>query len=36
VQHNIDAAEQHGWRGIRFDTPEQVRAALVGQGYLDS
>lgn len=36
VQHNIDAAEQHGWRGIRFDTPEQVRAALVAQGYLDS
>ncbi len=36
VQHNIDAAEQHGWRGIRFDTPEQVRAVLVAQGYLDS
>ena len=36
VQHNIDAAEQHGWRGIRFDTHEQVRAALVAQGYLDS
>jgi 2-haloacid dehalogenase/putative hydrolase of the HAD superfamily len=36
VQHNIDAAEQHGWQGIRFETPEQVRAALVAQGYLDS
>jgi len=34
VQHNIDAAEQHGWQGIRFETPAQVRAALVGQGYL--
>ncbi len=36
VQHNIDAAEQHGWKGIRFDTPEQVRATMVAQGYLDS
>ena len=34
VQHNIDAAEQHGWQGIRFETPAQVRAALGGQGYL--
>lgn len=34
VQHNIDAAEQHGWQGVRFDTPEQVRADLVGRGYL--
>ena len=34
VQHNIDAAEQHGWQGIRFETPEQVRADLVAQGYL--
>lgn len=34
VQHNIDAAQQHGWQGIRFETPEQVRAALVGQGCL--
>lgn len=29
VQHNIDAAERHGWQGIRFDTPQQVRADLV-------
>lgn len=36
VQHNIDAAEQHGWRGIRFDTPEQVRAALVAQDFLSA
>jgi len=28
VQHNIDAAELHGWQGIRFETPQQVRAAL--------
>lgn len=36
VQHNIDAAELHGWQGIQFETPQQVRAALVGQSYLDS
>lgn len=34
VQHNIDAAQRHGWAAIRFETPEQVRGALVGQGYL--
>ena len=34
VQHNIDAAQQHGWRGIRFETPQQTRAALVAQAYL--
>lgn len=34
VQHNIDAAKQHGWRGIRFETPQQTRTALVAQGYL--
>jgi 2-haloacid dehalogenase/putative hydrolase of the HAD superfamily len=34
VQHNIDAAERHGWQGLRFETPEQVRADLVGRGYL--
>ncbi len=34
VQHNIDAAQQHGWQGIRFETPEQLRADLVAQGYL--
>ena len=36
VQHNIDAAEQHGWQGIRFETPEQVRAELVVQDYLNA
>lgn len=35
VQHNIDAAVKHGWCGIRFETPEQTRRALVAQGYLD-
>jgi 2-haloacid dehalogenase/putative hydrolase of the HAD superfamily len=34
VQHNIDAAEQHGWHGIRFETPQQTRTALVAQAYL--
>ena len=34
VQHNIDAAERHGWQGLRFETPEKVRADLVGRGYL--
>ena len=36
VQHNIDAAEQHGWQGLRFEMPEQVRADLVEMGYLNS
>lgn len=34
VQHNIDAAVQHGWQGIRFQTPEQVRSDLVGLQFL--
>ena len=34
VQRNIDAAHQHGWRGILFESPEQVRADLVAQKYL--
>jgi putative hydrolase of the HAD superfamily len=34
VQHNIDAAHAHGWGGIRFESPEQTRAALVARGYL--
>ena len=34
VQHNIDAAHRHGWQGIHFETPQQVRAALVARGYL--
>lgn len=32
VQHNIDAAEQHGWQCIRFESPEQVRANLLERG----
>lgn len=28
VQHNIDAARPHGWQGIRFESAQQVRAAL--------
>lgn len=34
VQHNIDAAVQHGWQGILFETPEHLRANLVGRGFL--
>lgn len=34
VQHNIDAAHRHGWQGIRFETPQQVRAALVARQFL--
>jgi putative hydrolase of the HAD superfamily len=36
VQHNIDAAALHGWRPIRFETPQQVRSALVSLNCLDS
>jgi 2-haloacid dehalogenase/putative hydrolase of the HAD superfamily len=35
VQHNIDAAALHGWRPIRFETPQQVRSALVELNCLD-
>ena len=34
VQHNIDAAQTYGWYGIRFETPEQLRRALVQRGCL--
>jgi len=34
VQHNIDAANVHGWTGIRFDVPTQVRRDLVKLGLL--
>ena len=34
VQHNIDAAHRHGWQGIRFETPQQLRAELVARQYL--
>jgi len=34
VQHNIDAAHAHGWTGLRFDEPAQVRRELVAMGLL--
>jgi len=34
VQHNIDAAQSHGWHGIRFESPQQVRVELVARRYL--
>ena len=34
VQHNINAALQHGWQGIRFESPQQVRSDLVGLRFL--
>jgi FMN phosphatase YigB (HAD superfamily) len=34
VQHNIDAAHAHGWTGLRFDEPAQVRRDLVAMGLL--
>jgi putative hydrolase of the HAD superfamily len=33
VQHNVEAAEQHGWSGLRFESPEQVRVALTARGF---
>jgi len=35
AQRNIDAANDVGWRGVRFETAAQVRAQLVIQGLLD-
>lgn len=34
VQANIDAAHAHGWTGVRFDDPQQVRRDLVSLGLL--
>lgn len=34
VQHNIDAAQAHGWTGVLFAQPEQVRRDLVALGLL--
>ncbi|MCX7266283.1 MAG: HAD family phosphatase [Betaproteobacteria bacterium] len=34
VQYNIDAAQAHGWTGIRFDNSAQVRQDLLGIGAL--
>ena len=36
VQHNIDTAQRHGWQGIRFESPAQVRAELVAREYLET
>jgi 2-haloacid dehalogenase/putative hydrolase of the HAD superfamily len=36
LQHNIDAAGRHGWRGILFESPGQLRAELVSQNYLSA
>ncbi len=35
VQKNIDAARALGFQTILFESPEQLRAELVRQGYLD-
>ncbi|WP_194942719.1 hypothetical protein [Limnohabitans sp. Rim11] len=29
VQHNVDAAEAHGWTGIWFESHQQLRQHLV-------
>ena len=34
VQANIDAAHEHGWTGVRFEEPNQVRHDLVRMGLL--
>mgnify|MGYP000455694931 CR=1 FL=1 len=34
VQHNIDAAHRHGWPGIVFESPSQLRADLIAQQVL--
>ena len=34
VQRNLDAAQPHGWKGMRFESAPQVRAQLVSAGLL--
>lgn len=34
VQRNLDAAQMHGWRGVRFETAAQTRGELVSAGLL--
>ncbi len=34
VQRNLDAAQIHGWQGIRFETADQTRGELVSAGLL--
>ena len=36
VQANIDAAHAHGWTGVRFDEPQQVKSELVSLGLLSA
>ncbi len=35
VQRNLDAAQAHGWQGVRFESAPQVRARLVIDGLLN-
>ena len=35
VQRNLDAAQPHGWQGVRFESAPQVRAQLVRDGLLN-
>ena len=34
VQRNLDAAQPHGWQGVRFESAPQVRARLITDGLL--
>lgn len=34
VQRNLDAAQLHGWQGLRFESASQVRVQLVAAGLL--
>lgn len=34
VQRNLDAAQAHGWQGVRFESAQQTRAALATAGLL--
>ena len=35
VQHNLHAAHAFGWRGLRFESAQQVREQLVVLGLLE-
>ena len=35
VQRNLDAAQPHGWQGVRFESAPQVRARLAKEGLLN-
>jgi len=34
VMHNIQAAESHGWKGVHFESPQQLRRDMVALGFL--